>query len=199
MTVDTHSTFERSNLTESPARTRDEYEMRLLDRESPLKITLISLHGLIRAKDPELGRDADTGGQVKYVLELARELASTSQSSRSRIADAADHRSQGQRRLRTDARIDLRQRKNRTDSVWSPKRYLKKEALWPYIEMFVDQTLVHFRRNGLPDIIHGHYADAGLAGAQLARLLHIPFIFTGHSLGRVKRNDCHSAKRRRNC
>ena len=40
-----------------------------------LKITLISLHGLIRGRDPELGRDADTGGQVKYVLELARELA----------------------------------------------------------------------------------------------------------------------------
>ncbi len=53
--------------------------------------------------------------------------------------------------------------------------------------MFIDQTLPHFKRTGLPDIIHGHYADAGLAGAQLARLLHIPFVFTGHSLGRVKR------------
>ena len=30
----------------------------------PLKISLISLHGLIRACDPELGKDADTGGQV---------------------------------------------------------------------------------------------------------------------------------------
>ncbi len=28
-----------------------------------LKITLISLHGLIRAHEPELGRDADTGGK----------------------------------------------------------------------------------------------------------------------------------------
>ena len=52
--------------------------------------------------------------------------------------------------------------------------------------MFVDQTLVHFRRSSIPDIIHGHYADAGLVGAQLAQLLHVPFIFTGHSLGRVK-------------
>ncbi len=70
---------------------------------------------------------------------------------------------------------------------FGPKRYLRKESLWPYIEMFIDQTLAHFKRSGLPDIIHGHYADAGLAGAQLARLLHIPFVFTGHSLGRVKR------------
>ena len=70
---------------------------------------------------------------------------------------------------------------------FGPKRYLRKESLWPYIEMFIDQTLAHFKRSGLPDLIHGHYADAGLAGAQLARLLHIPFVFTGHSLGRVKR------------
>ncbi|MGB7324896.1 MAG: HAD family hydrolase, partial [Rubripirellula sp.] len=49
--------------------------MGLFDREQPLKICLISLHGLIRGEDSELGRDADTGGQVKYVLELARELA----------------------------------------------------------------------------------------------------------------------------
>ena len=28
-------------------------------------IQLYSIHGLLRAKDPELGRNADTGGQVK--------------------------------------------------------------------------------------------------------------------------------------
>jgi sucrose-phosphate synthase len=39
----------------------------------------------------------------------------------------------------------------------------------------------------VPDVIHGHYADAGYGGGQLARLLGIPFVFTGHSLGRVKR------------
>ena len=40
-----------------------------------LYIALISLHGLIRGEEPELGRDADTGGQVLYVLDLARALA----------------------------------------------------------------------------------------------------------------------------
>ncbi len=46
--------------------------------------------------------------------------------------------------------------------------------------------LGHLRRTGLPHLIHGHYADAGYAGAQLSRLLHVPYVFTGHSLGRVK-------------
>ena len=38
-------------------------------------IVHISIHGLIRGEDLELGRDADTGGQCKYVLELVKALA----------------------------------------------------------------------------------------------------------------------------
>jgi len=37
-------------------------------------IILISIHGLIRGHDLELGRDPDTGGQTKYVVDLARAL-----------------------------------------------------------------------------------------------------------------------------
>jgi len=71
---------------------------------------------------------------------------------------------------------------------FGPKRYLSKTKLWPYMEVFVDQCLNYFQRTRrVPDIIHGHYADAGYGGGQLARLLGIPFVFTGHSLGRVKR------------
>ena len=39
-----------------------------------LYIVLVSVHGLVRGHDLELGRDADTGGQTKYVIELLREL-----------------------------------------------------------------------------------------------------------------------------
>jgi sucrose-phosphate synthase len=38
-------------------------------------VQLYSLHGLLRAHDLEMGRNADTGGQIKYVIELARALA----------------------------------------------------------------------------------------------------------------------------
>ena len=43
--------------------------------DTGLHLVLISVHGLIRGRDLELGRDADTGGQTKYVVELARALA----------------------------------------------------------------------------------------------------------------------------
>ena len=38
-------------------------------------IALLSIHGLIRGSHLELGRDADTGGQTLYVVELAQALA----------------------------------------------------------------------------------------------------------------------------
>lgn len=155
-------------------------------KSSGLHIALFSLHGLIRANDAELGRDADTGGQIKYVLELAAELARQPDVSRvelitRQIFDAKfdDDYAQIEEPICENAKI--------VRIPFGPRRYLKKEALWPYIEVFIDQAISHFKRYGLPDLIHGHYADAGLAGGQLARLLHIPFVFTGHSLGRVKR------------
>jgi sucrose-phosphate synthase len=152
-----------------------------------LRIALISLHGLIRGKNLELGRDEDTGGQTRYVLELARALAG--------------HDDVAQVDLITRQIIDdkvsqdyavLEEPMGEKASIiripFGPKRYLSKTKLWPYMEMFVDQCLNHLRRTQtVPDIIHGHYADAGYGGGQLARLLGVPFIFTGHSLGRVKK------------
>lgn len=179
-TIAVSETVDEQNQEDSRAR------MSILEKQGGLKVSLISLHGLIRGQNCELGRDADTGGQIKYVLELARELAAQPNvrevellTRQIRDDSVSPNYAQLEEMLADNARI--------VRIPFGPRRYLRKESLWPYIEMFVDQTLVHFRRTGLPDIIHGHYADAGLAGAQLARLLHVPFIFTGHSLGRVKR------------
>ena len=157
------------------------------DHHRKFKVALISLHGLIRYENMELGFDADTGGQVKYVVELAEALSQHPQVEKLELIT----------RQVFDSRIDkayaaVEEPINEKASIvripFGPKRYLKKESLWPYLEEFVDQALHHFRRSGyLPDFIHAHYADAGYAGAQLANLLGIPFLFTGHSLGRVKK------------
>ncbi len=151
-----------------------------------LRIAMISLHGLIRAHDAELGRDADTGGQVKYVLELAAELGRHPEVSQVELLtrQICDDRV-GPEYARLEEPISENAKIVRIP--FGPKRYLRKEALWPHMESFIDQALSHFRRTGLPHLIHGHYADAGYGGAQLARLLHLPFVFTGHSLGRVKK------------
>ncbi|TVQ01414.1 MAG: glycosyltransferase [Planctomycetaceae bacterium] len=162
-------------------------------KPTQLRIALISLHGLIRGHEPELGRDADTGGQVKYVLELARELGRREQVERVDLItrQIVDPRV-GPEYAQVEESIGPKARIIRLP--FGPRRYLRKEALWPYLELFVDQCLMHFRRYGIPHVLHGHYADAGYAGAQLARLLQIPYVFTGHSLGRVKRERLMVAK-----
>ena len=40
-------------------------------RKDRLYIQMFSIHGLLRFEDMQLGCDADTGGQIKYVIELA--------------------------------------------------------------------------------------------------------------------------------
>lgn len=152
-----------------------------------LYIVLISVHGLIRGENLELGRDADTGGQTKYVVELARALASHPNVWRVDLAT----------RQIFDDRVDrqyaaplepLAPRANVVRLPCGPRRYLRKELLWPYLDSFADQLLQHVRRIGrVPDVIHGHYADAGYVGMRAAGVLGVPLIFTGHSLGRVKR------------
>jgi sucrose-phosphate synthase len=137
-------------------------------------IALFSIHGLIRGSNLELGRDADTGGQTKYVVELARKLA----------AEADVDRVDLFTRLIVDKRVDtsyaksieaLGENAHIVRIQGGPRRYLRKELLWPYLDSFADNTIRYFRELGrLPDVIHGHYADAGYVGANLARLLGVP-------------------------
>lgn len=47
----------------------------MTEKPTNVYIALISVHGLLRGNNLELGRDADTGGQILYVLELAQALS----------------------------------------------------------------------------------------------------------------------------
>ncbi len=155
--------------------------------ENPLYILMISVHGLIRGKDMELGRDADTGGQTTYVVELARALARHREVVQvdllTRLVEdpaVSPDYAQVEESIGSGARI-LR-------LPFGPRRYLRKEVLWPHLDQMVDRCLHLLRQQGrLPDLIHTHYADAGYVGQQLSLLLGIPQIHTGHSLGRPKR------------
>lgn len=151
-----------------------------------LYVLMLSVHGLIRGDEMELGRDADTGGQVLYVVELARSLARQRHVGKvdlltRRIEDSAvsaDY-ARPEEMLGNNARI--------IRLHCGPRRYLRKESLWPYLDQLVDRALLFLReQKRLPDIIHSHYADAGYVGMQLSQLLGIPQIHTGHSLGRSK-------------
>jgi sucrose-phosphate synthase len=150
-------------------------------------LLLISIHGLIRGHDLELGRDADTGGQTKYVVDLATALGKRDDVERvdlitRRVIDPAvsDDYAQPVEALSDKARII------RIDA--GPQDYIRKEELWDHLDYFVD-NLVNWlnAQPRIPDLVHSHYADAGYVGVRLASLFGIPLIHTGHSLGRDKR------------
>lgn len=159
-------------------------------------ILMLNLHGLIRGNAPELGRDEDTGGQTLYVLELARALAAEGAVSQVDILT----------RLVEDPQVDagyalleeeITPKARVVRLPFGPKRYLRKEVLWPYLDSLVDRCLQHIRaQRRLPDVIHSHYADAGYVGAKLSQLTGIPLVHTGHSLGRCKRDRLLAAGRK---
>ena len=150
-------------------------------------ILLISIHGLIRGKELELGRDADTGGQTKYVLELAKSLSK--------------HPEIQQVDLMTKLLIDpqVSSDYSKPIEVLNPKaniiriacgsnEYIPKEELWDYLDIFADNAINYLQSQAkMPDVIHSHYADAGYVGIRLSHQLGIPLVHTGHSLGRSKR------------
>ncbi|KAM3334820.1 hypothetical protein ACQJBY_029317 [Aegilops geniculata] len=181
------------------------------NKEKKLYIVLISVHGLVRGENMELGSDSDTGGQVKYVVELARALAmmpgvyrvdlftrqvsspdvdwSYGEPTEMLTSGSHDAEGSGESAGAYIVRIPCGQ----------SNKYIKKESLWPYLQEFVDGALAHILNMSkvlgeqvghgkpvLPYVIHGHYADAGDVAALLSGALNVPMVLTGHSLGRNK-------------
>lgn len=168
------------------------------NENASLFIVLISVHGLVRGHNLELGRDADTGGQVKYVVELARALGERCEVEKvvllTRLVvdqTVSDDYAQPEEPLSEKVSI--------VRIECGDPRYIRKELLWDYLENFSDNAYSYLKRVGrCPDIIHGHYADAGYVGARLSHRLGLPLVFTGHSLGRNKRNQLLASGVKRN-
>lgn len=156
-----------------------------MDADGPY-IQLFSLHGLIRSGNLEMGRDADTGGQVKYVMELGECLSARKEIGRVDLFT----RLIADKRVSADYAepIEVINDKFRIVRIQcGGRKYIRKELLWPHLEEYVDRATKFIKRNhAMPDIVHGHYPDAGHVAMQLAEILGLPFVYTGHSLGRAK-------------
>lgn len=149
-------------------------------------LQLISVHGLIRGENVEMGRDSDTGGQVRYVLELTAALAEME------AVDQVDlfTRQIKDKRVSGDYARQIEALGPKCRIVRLPcggGKYLRKEKLWPHLDEFADAMIAFTRREGrVPSVVHGHYADAGEVAREVAKAFDAPFVFTGHSLGRDK-------------
>lgn len=141
-------------------------------------ILMLSLHGYVAA-EPELGKP-DTGGQVVYVLELAKRF--------SRLGRRVDLVT---RRFENQPEVD---EVNENFKVWripfGGKKFIRKEDMHDHLSDFITNFLSAIRSRGVQyDFVYSHYWDAGWSGQKIAEELGIAHIHTPHSLGWWKKNN----------
>ncbi|TMV76705.1 glycosyltransferase family 1 protein, partial [Thioclava sp. BHET1] len=141
-------------------------------------LLMISLHGYV-AGSPELGKP-DTGGQVVFVLELAKRFA--------RLGYQVDVMT---RRFEDQPTHDII---NENLRIWripfGGPDFIRKEDMHDWYGDFITNALAGIRKRGIQyDVVNSHYWDAGVCGQKIAEELQIPHIHTPHSLGWWKQHD----------
>ena len=142
---------------------------------------MLSTHGYFDPV-PQLGR-TDTGGQVTYVLHLARALANHSvkvdiytrwfDSTKQQIDPVPDH---------PDVRV--------IRIPAGPWEFIAKEEIYDVLPELAENMVDFIRQHNLNyNLFHGHYVDAGIVTLHVARALDRPAFFTAHSLGAWKREQ----------
>ncbi len=146
----------------------------------------IALQGCLRALDVEYGITADTGGHIRYLLDLVTASGRHPSIDRMEVVTRAfRHAVYAECYAEPVERIDAKTRIVRLSTA--SDAYLVKEDLWTEHDSLVDALVAHIDAlDRRPDVMHAHYADAGLVAARVSARTGIPYVFTAHSLGRVK-------------
>ena len=145
------------------------------------RIAMVSTHGYFDPV-PVLGR-TDTGGQVVYVLELAKAL-----SKKGIIVDIYTRWFE-----KDKAQIDPVPEYPNLNVVRIPAgewKFLPKEYIYDVLPELSKNMIELIKKNGWDyDLFHGHYVDGGIVACDVAKSLGKPFYFTAHSLGAWKREQ----------
>jgi sucrose-phosphate synthase len=146
-----------------------------------MKVGFLNPQGNFDNNDSHLTEHPDFGGQLIYVKELAKSL--------SKIGVKVDIIT---RQIKDEQWPEFKDKLayyEGFDNVrivripFGGDAFLNKEKLWEYIDVFTDNIIKLYDKEGLPDYFTGHYADGGYSGYLLKKKTGIPFTFTGHSLG----------------
>jgi mannosylfructose-phosphate synthase len=139
-------------------------------------VLMLSLHGYVAA-EPELGLP-DTGGQVVFVLELAKHLRDLGLT-----VDVVTRRFENQPEV-DEMGPNLR--------VWripfGGQDFIRKEDMHDHLDDFIKSFSKALAERQISyDYINSHYWDAGYAAQRIGEELDIAHIHTPHSLGSWKR------------
>lgn len=137
---------------------------------------MVSTHGYVAA-EPPLGA-ADTGGQVVYVIELAKKLA--------QLGFEVDIWT---RWFEDQPEIDvINERVRVIRAPCGGTKFIGKEYLVRHLAEWSEHALRFIKQHGLKyQFFNSHYWDAGFATQRLAEALDVPHVHTPHSLGLWKK------------
>ena len=142
------------------------------------RIAMVSTHGYVAA-NPPLGA-ADTGGQVVYVIELAKKLSLLGYQ-----VDVWTRQFGKQPQLEPVA--------ERVRVIRVPcggDKFIPKEYLCDSLPEWNEHALRFINEHRLTyNFINSHYWDAGLAAQHLSNVLKVPHVHTPHSLGLWKQRQ----------
>lgn len=150
-----------------------------------MRIAFFNPQGNFHPEDLYLTEHPDFGGQLIYVKEVAKALAS-----KGHLVDIITRRIQ-------DEKMPGFEKELHTYPGYNGLRILRirfggqlfrpKEELWPYLKEYVEGIISLYHQEGdFPQVVTGHYGDGGLAAALFSQKTGIPFTFTIHSPGALK-------------
>ena len=155
-------------------------------------IVHVALQGCLKAEGVQYGLTPDTGGHIKYLLELVDACASRTTFSRNVIVTRRFISEFGE--VYADRGETIGPNAEIVRLPTTTAGYLAKEDLASEVASFAESLGVWIEGQPTrPDFIHAHYADAAKIAVIIKARLGIPFVFTAHSLGRVKLQAMKSA------
>lgn len=150
----------------------------LVNKNKVKRVCFLNPQGYMQ-KNPPLGM-TDTGGQIVYVLELAKAL--------------------GRIGIKVDIITRLFSNKPKIEEISHNVRIIRiscgsadfviKEKLYEHLSEMAENLMKFIQKEKIEyDVLHSHYWDGGFLGLKIARKLKIPHIFTPHSLGKWKQME----------
>ena len=145
------------------------------------RIAMLSTHGYFDPV-PQLGR-TDTGGQVVYVLELAKAI--------SKLGIKVDIYTRWfDKTLKQIDPVPGYPDVNVIRIHSGPWEFIPKEYIYDVLPELIENMKLFIEENNLDyDLYHGHYVDAGIVTIAVAKAFDKPAYFTAHSLGAWKRDQ----------
>ncbi|HCF38850.1 MAG TPA: glycosyltransferase family 1 protein, partial [Thermosipho africanus] len=149
------------------------------------KIAFFNPQGNFDKNDSHLTEHPDFGGQLVYVKELAKAIAS-----KGIQVDIITRQIIDKKWPEFSEPFDYYPDSPNLRIVRIPfggKKFLNKENLWKHLPEYVEVIYSLYKKEeNFPDFVTTHYGDGGISGVLFLEKTDIPFSFTGHSLGAWK-------------